>query len=142
MKKLISIILAAAMLTLLTACGKTEEIITVYNSSDYHIDSITIAPEANVTASDEAIVLFDYEIDHQTRLANKSAYDYTVEIPTDELDDDWYVCITGSPEGFIDMYTLEVELGEIFENGTWGFTIDFDTEAENFVITPLTDSDI
>lgn len=142
MKKLIPLLLTAVLFTALTSCGKTEEIITIYNASDYYIDCIAIAPEPDVFTSEDAILFFDYELDYTSRLDPKTAIEGNFEVPADLADETWYIYVSGSYEEFIDMYEQVIEAGAIFADGTWGFQIDFDSEAGNFDITLLGDSDI
>ncbi len=142
MKKLIPLLLVTLLITALTSCGITEDTLTFHNASDYHIDCIAIAPEADVLASDEMILFFDYELDFESLLAPKSTLEFSFEIPNDKLDDTWYLHVSGAPEGFLEMYVKEIEAGAIFSDGTWGFTINFDSEAKNFTLTPLGESDV
>ncbi len=144
MKKIFSALLAFTMIFILAACGVTEEeVITVYNSSEFYIDRIVIAPEENVLESTKKIVLFDSRENPELRMSPASSVDFTVDVPQSLADSVWYVSVSAAPDAFLGMYTATENFGAMFKDGIWGMNIFYeDVEFQNIVIAPLDNSDI
>lgn len=138
MKKIVTKILSVMLLAVTVFCigcsgNKKDEVVTIYNKTNYIVDCIALAPESDVLNSKDKIILFDSENIH----APMYAEDYKIKVPMSLLEKDWYLYVSGAKKGFLEMYISETAIGDIFNNDTYGFQLEFDSEAENFVIVPL-----
>ena len=136
MTRMLTVTLAVLMALSLLSCSllTTEEVLTVYVASEAHtVDCIAIAPEPDVMNSGKKIILFDYT----EMMQPKSSKDYHVDIPDSQHDGTWYIYVSGAVKGFLEMYSYEENVGELFTGEVYGFSIDFEDEAKTFVLTPL-----
>jgi len=144
MKKLFALFLAVTMLFSVASCGKNDEtvskMLTLYNNTDYILNTIVMAPSESLLDSEDAIVLFD----EASPLSTAASTEVTVEFPAELYKENWVIRVVGTDLNEMLRYYNVYDLGDIFNvsdeeysKEVWGFEIRYDYEEEMFFIVKL-----
>ena len=139
LKRITAIVLMLVMSACVFGCAKNvDKTITVYNASSLFLTALELSASEDFSDEDSTITIFD----SVNIMQMGQSSDLVVKIPEKMLEGELFVYVKGVDTETYESFDRIEPIGTALNEDGWGFLIDFDKTAKEFIVTVLDDSDI